>query len=233
MPLSFTAFAPLEALPACDQCQSSRVSTFLTSSHCKLRPNAEGEYLKSSCPSFVHTDPTAHNTFYFKDEDIPPELSGYYAFAGWDCNYGDIRKVVCPDPTNIPHCKRFVESQCDVTSNCIGFNFPGEILKKNCDQFESAAGSTVYIKHADIPPTVPRSSCVDGFCSTRVSDGTFVGATCDSACPLKPVPALASELAAFADAWNNETWTEAKLPSTPVGDPVAMAKAMLAKYPGL
>jgi hypothetical protein len=29
-------------LEACDQCHSSRVFTFLTSSHCKLRPNTEG-----------------------------------------------------------------------------------------------------------------------------------------------------------------------------------------------
>jgi hypothetical protein len=40
------AVAPLEALSGVfvtDQCHSSRVSTFLTSSHCKLRPNTEGE----------------------------------------------------------------------------------------------------------------------------------------------------------------------------------------------
>jgi hypothetical protein len=32
----------LKLLHACDQWHSSRVSTFLTSSHCKSRPNAEG-----------------------------------------------------------------------------------------------------------------------------------------------------------------------------------------------
>jgi hypothetical protein len=39
------AFAPLEASKAehaCDQWHSSRVSTFFTDSHGKLRPNTEG-----------------------------------------------------------------------------------------------------------------------------------------------------------------------------------------------
>jgi aryl-alcohol dehydrogenase-like predicted oxidoreductase len=35
--------ARLKLLQACDQWHSSQVSTFLTGSHCKLRPNTEGE----------------------------------------------------------------------------------------------------------------------------------------------------------------------------------------------
>jgi hypothetical protein len=34
--------ARLKLVQACEQCHSSRVSTFLTSAHCKLRPNTEG-----------------------------------------------------------------------------------------------------------------------------------------------------------------------------------------------
>jgi hypothetical protein len=37
--IEFHAFAPLEALHACDQWHSSWLSTFLTGSHCKSRPN--------------------------------------------------------------------------------------------------------------------------------------------------------------------------------------------------
>jgi hypothetical protein len=44
--IEFHAFAPLQASSstehACDQWHSSRVSTFLTSSRCKLHPNTEG-----------------------------------------------------------------------------------------------------------------------------------------------------------------------------------------------
>jgi hypothetical protein len=42
MPLSFTPLLRLKRCHACDQWHSSRVSMFLTDSHCKLRPNAEG-----------------------------------------------------------------------------------------------------------------------------------------------------------------------------------------------
>jgi hypothetical protein len=41
----FPRLLHLKLLHACDQCHSSRVSTFLTSSHCKLRPNTEGAVL--------------------------------------------------------------------------------------------------------------------------------------------------------------------------------------------
>jgi hypothetical protein len=42
VPLSFSRFCSAKRCHACDQWYSSRVSTFLTSSHCKLRPNTEG-----------------------------------------------------------------------------------------------------------------------------------------------------------------------------------------------
>jgi hypothetical protein len=42
MPLSFTPLLRLKLLHACDQWHSSRVSTFLTGSHCKSRPITEG-----------------------------------------------------------------------------------------------------------------------------------------------------------------------------------------------
>jgi hypothetical protein len=35
---------PLVPTPACDQCHSSRKFTFLTGSHCKLRPNTKGSH---------------------------------------------------------------------------------------------------------------------------------------------------------------------------------------------
>ena len=61
--------------------------------------------------------------------------------------------------------------------------------------------------------------------------GTYNGTTCDSKCKQLPKPPpLEQQLAAFATAWQNETWTEAALPSKAVGDPVALAKKMLAKY---
>jgi hypothetical protein len=42
MPLVPTPLLRLKRAGACDQWHSSRASTFLTSSHCKLRPNTEG-----------------------------------------------------------------------------------------------------------------------------------------------------------------------------------------------
>ena len=65
-----------------------------------------------------------------------------------------------------------------------------------------------------------------------VANGTHNGTTCGGACPLPPKPPpLTQQLAEFASAWQNETWSEASLPSQKVGDAVAMAKKMLAKYP--
>jgi hypothetical protein len=43
MPLSFTPLLRLKRCQACDQWHSSPVPTFLTSSHCELRANTEGE----------------------------------------------------------------------------------------------------------------------------------------------------------------------------------------------
>jgi hypothetical protein len=47
MSLSFTPLLHLKRCQACDQWHSSRVSTFLTSSQCKLRPNTEGTSSKT------------------------------------------------------------------------------------------------------------------------------------------------------------------------------------------
>ena len=46
---------------------------------------------------------------------------------------------------------------------------------------------------------------------------------------------LQHRLSEFADTWNNATWSDGDLdlPAEPRGDPVATARAMLAKYPGL
>jgi hypothetical protein len=96
--------------------------------------------------------------------------------------------------------------------------------------------STIYIRPGALPPTVPRSACVGGFCAPHTgpnASGTFVGSTCGGTCPARPVTPLSTLLAHFAAAWQHTTWTEEALPSAPVGDAVAVAKAMLAKYPGL
>jgi hypothetical protein len=53
MPLVPTP-ARLKLLQACDQWHSSRVSPFLTSSHCKLRPNTEGLPPPTRCPRSRH-----------------------------------------------------------------------------------------------------------------------------------------------------------------------------------
>ena len=42
---------------------------------------------------------------------------------------------------------------------------------------------------------------------------------------------LDAKLAAYAAEWINTTWDEKALPATPRGDPVALAKMFLAKYP--
>jgi hypothetical protein len=46
MPLIPTPLLRLKLLQACDQWHSSRASSFLTSSHCKLRPNTEGQQVE-------------------------------------------------------------------------------------------------------------------------------------------------------------------------------------------
>ena len=96
--------------------------------------------------------------------------------------------------------------------------------------------STIYIRPGALPPTVPRSACIGGFCAPPTgpnASGTFVGSTCGGTCPVRPVTPLSTLLAHFAAAWQHTTWTEEALPSAPVGDAVAVAKAMLGKYPGL
>jgi hypothetical protein len=45
MPLSFTLLLRLKRCHSCDQWHSSRLSTFLTGSHCKYHPNTKGQYV--------------------------------------------------------------------------------------------------------------------------------------------------------------------------------------------
>ena len=161
--------------------------------------------------------------------------STYRAVQGFDCNFQDIarHKSECAGKSTAA-CIAILERLCDADAACIGFNSPGDILKKGCSGWEAAPHSTMFFKPGHVPPNLPpppTSSCVDGFCSTRVVNGTHNGTTCGGACPAPPKPPpLASQLADFASRWQNETWTEAALPSKPVGDAVAMAKKLLAKY---
>ena len=48
--------------------------------------------------------------------------------------------------------------------------------------------------------------------------------------PQPATPPLQTQLSQFDERWQRTTWTEAALPSVAVGDAVALAKAMLAKY---
>lgn len=57
--------------------------------------NYPGQYLKSSCDAFIAT-PNGSSTLYLKHADVPPQASGYYAFPNWDCNFGDLEKVLSP-----------------------------------------------------------------------------------------------------------------------------------------
>lgn len=108
----------------------------------------------------------------------------------------------------------------------------GKILKKGCDNFIRATGSTMYVKRASVPVSWPRSSCIDGSCSSRVVNGTYLGTSCDGQCPLPPKPkhSLQELLAAYDLFWQNSTWSESTLPSKPVGDPIVSVKAILSKY---
>jgi hypothetical protein len=113
------------------------------------------------------------------------------------------------------------------------------ILKSGCSGWEVSAGDTFYFKPGVPMPHLPTSSCVhhhgvisDPLVCTVVANGTYNGTACGGTCPLAPnSPPLTQQLAEFASKWQNVTWTEASLPSAKVGNPVAMAKKMLAKYP--
>ena len=143
-----------------------------------------------------------------------------------DCNFNDISTAMQCGTVDIACLGR----ACNVTTGCIGFNSPGRILKSACAAPKAAPGSTMFLaRDFPAPPGEPRSACVNGFCA-RAANGTFAGLGCGGTCPAKPVPPLASLLSAFDVVWQNATWTEAALPSVPVGDPVAMAAALLAKY---
>jgi hypothetical protein len=160
-----------------------------------------------------------------------PAGPGYHDYPGHDCNFDDLGpKDPCPHKAD-PDCLASLEKACNDTARCVGFNFPHGILKQACSHFIQVpdASSTVYLK-AGYSPT--RSSCVNGVCHANAGkDGKYAGDACGGTCPAPPVPNLGKMLAAFAAAWQNETWSEERLPSSPQGDAVAVAKAMLAKYP--
>ena len=179
--------------------------------------------------------------------------TAYTEVPDFDCNFEDIGKALkCPasndsggtasgpnvlvengaeDPSA---CIAFLEEACNAESECVGFNYPGMILKHGCSGWEPSPNSHFYFKPGHSPPAPPRSSCVNGVCKANVGvNGTFPGSSCSGTCPVPtPLPQLLSD---FADKWNNATWSidDVDLPAEPQGDPVATARAMLAKYPGL
>lgn len=153
--------------------------------------------------------------------------SNYTAYPNMDCNFDDLQKAPCASTHTCT--VQLLEQDCNNLGNCIGFNLPGAILKSACDNWKSVptGTSTFYFKPGHGPPPV-RSSCRNGFCIPD-PNGTFAGTDCNNTCPaITPLPQLLSD---FAVVWQNSTWDPTQLPATPTGDPVAMARALLAKYP--
>lgn len=148
----------------------------------------------------------------------------YTAYPNMDCNFDDLGRAKCADSLACTLAE--VEAECDSMPACIGFNLPGAYLKKACNDFKAASSSTFYFKPGHSPPP-QRSSCLYGYC-TPTANGTHNGLDCGGQCPaMTPLP---QQLAEFAAKWQNTTWNESQLPATPSGDPVAIAKELLAKY---
>eukprot|EP00040_Diaphanoeca_grandis_P034275 m.212108 g.212108 ORF g.212108 m.212108 type:complete len:916 (+) comp33117_c0_seq2:280-3027(+) len=167
--------------------------------------------------------------------DVPiihSTTANYSSFPLQDCNFDDMSPQ--PGCHGAHSCNvSQLESLCDASSTCIGFNYPGCYMKDACHNWKSAPGTTFYFKPRHNPPQ-PSSSCLLGFCSSNVVNGTYNGTTCDSQCPPRPPqPPIVQLYAAFEGAWQNETWTEKKYPTTRMGNPAALAKQLLAKYPTL
>ena len=183
--------------------------------------NVPHGYLKKAC---AHYQPSANSTVYIRHGHAP-FADGYDRIPNWDCNFDDLGTA---EQCGTDH--ECLGRACNETAGCIGFNFPGRILKKACDSPKAAPGSTMFLAHGvPAPPGEPRSECVGGFC-VRAAAGSFAGLGCGGTCPAKPVPPLDALLSAFDVQWQNTTWTEASLPSVAAGDPVAIAAALLAKY---
>jgi len=137
----------------------------------------------------------------------------YRAVVGFDCNYQDLGKH------HPGQSVAALEKICDASAQCIGFNYPHGILKTGCKGWEKSAGDTFYFKPGHVPPNLPpppTSSCVNNVnglpyavCETRgVVHGMYNGTTCEGKCkPLPKPPPLLQELADFASAWQNETWS--------------------------
>eukprot|EP01079_Euglenida_sp_SAG-EU17-18_P009494 gene9494-1707_t len=163
--------------------------------------------------------------------DIFRVAGDYFPVQGYDCNFEDLanHKQACEGKDQV-ECIAILEGICNQTSSCIGFNYPGCILKKGCNGWEVSEGSTMYFRDQ------PRSKCSGGSClvGPYSGAGSYNGTECMGHCPHAPPgphKSLSDLLSAFADDWVHDTWSEEQFPSTPVGDPVAVAKTMLAKYP--
>lgn len=153
--------------------------------------------------------------------------TNYIAVPNMDCNFDDLSRATCTGVCTLLE----LEAQCDATAKCIGFNVPGDILKAGCTDWKSVppGTSTFYFKPDHTPPAV-RSSCAGGFCS-HDRNGTYPGADCGGHCPVRPQPPpLPGQLDHFAQVWQNSSWNATELPATPSGDPVMLARNLLAKY---
>ena len=172
----------------------------------------------------------------------------YTAVEGFDCNFDDLgpKLGACKSKgqkPGTPACLQTLETLCGSEPTCIGFNWPHGIFKTGCPAcstappcsgWEPSTGNTFYFKpgHGPPPGGQPTSSCIDKFCYTQLNGtGTHNGTGCDKACPAKPAPPdVAKLLTAFDDDWSHRRWSNDVDPASPVGDPVATAKQMLAKY---
>lgn len=181
------------------------------------------------------------------DTKVLDGAARYSAYGGFDCNFADIgdRKELCTGKSKAD-CIAALEAACDANSKCVGFNYPGDILKSacpactkpppRCSGWEPARGSTFYFKPGHGPPAPLTSSCEGKFCYVQShGNGTFNGTDCGQQCPPKPAPPnVKALLTQFETEWALERWVTPKqfaaYPAAPVGDPVSTAAAMLKKY---
>eukprot|EP00936_MAST-01D_sp_MAST-1D-sp1_P000019 g19.t1 len=151
-------------------------------------------------------------------------LPGFVTVPQHDCNFDDLSRSPASSESALA-------TVCNNTAGCVAFNWPGRYLKKGCHKFKAVpptVNSTLYIR----AEALPRSSCIGGICSSRIGgNGTFIGTDCGGSCPSPaPVVPLSTLLSQFDTVWQNTTWTEQTIPSQPMGDAVAIVKALLAKY---
>ena len=177
----------------------------------------------------------------YPNPDSNPGEAAYRAYPKFDCNFNDIGKHQCKG-LDRDACVSALEALCDRDAKCVGFNYPGRILKSACpacmrrppcNGWEPSPASTFYFKPGHGPPAPVTSSCIQGFCYVQShGNGTHQGSDCDKQCPLKPAPPNVNKLLAqFDDEWAHRPWDSDVDPAHPVGDPVEMANMMLRKYP--